>query len=65
MPNFERIFIKKDRHQPTSKEWNRLKIREREEKAKPENNGVNIQLDMKQRTLKRNGQIIDRFNPVF
>ena len=60
-----KIFIKRDIYPPTRKEWDRLRKREREEKAKPENNSANIVLDWKKRTLTRNGLTIDRFSPSF
>ena len=62
---FDRIFIKKDIYPPTRREWDRLRKREREEKANSINLGVKIELNWKERTLKRDGVIIDRFNPIF
>ena len=59
------IFIRKDTHPTLRYEANRLRIRERNEKANPENRNVNIQYDRKQRVLMRNGIIIDRFSPSF
>ena len=62
---FTDIYIKRDVHPTIRKELSRLRKREREENADPRNTGVTIVYDWKSRTLKRNGTIIDRFNPSF
>ena len=61
----KKVFIKKDIHPAVRKENGRLKAREREEKEKPENAGVNIVYDWKKRVLLREGMVIDRFSPRF
>ena len=43
----------------------RLRQREREEKTKPQNNGVQIVYDAKRRVLLRGDTVIDRFTPKF
>lgn len=60
-----RIYIRKDVHPAVRRENARLRKRERDEKEKPENIGVNIKYDWKERVLLRDGEIIDRFSPQF
>lgn len=60
-----RVYIKKDVHPAVRRENARLRKSEREEKEKPENVGVNIEYDWKNRVLLRNGVVIDRFMPHF
>ena len=43
----------------------RLRNREKEEKEKPENAGVNIEYDWRNRVLLRDGEVIDRYFPNF
>ena len=62
---FTDIYIKRDVHPTIRKELSRLRKREREERDDPVNSGATIVYDWKSRTLKRNGVIIDRFNPSF
>lgn len=59
------VYLKKDSHPAVRKEMARLKSREKEEKEKPENAGVNIVYDWKKRVLLRDGSVIDRFCPYF
>ena len=59
------IFIRKDIHPTLRFEANRLRIRERNEKANPENRNAEIKYDRKERVLIKNGIIIDRFRPAF
>ena len=59
------IFIRKDIHPTLRYEANRLRIRERDEKANPENRNADIKYDRKERVLTKNGVIIDRFRPAF
>ena len=63
--NCANIFIRKDVHPTLRHEANRLRIKEREEKEKPENIGAHIVYDRKERVLLRDGMIIDRFRPSF
>lgn len=63
--DYSRIYVKKDVHPAVRKEMARLRNREKEEKEKPENVGVNIYYDGKDRVLYRDGNIIDRYNPIF
>ena len=59
------IFIRKDTHPAIRCEMNRLRIKERNEKLKPENYGAEIKYDREGRVLMKDGIIIDRFCPVF
>ena len=59
------IFIRKDIHPTLRYEANRLRIRERDEKANPENRNADIKYDRKERVLTKNGVIIDRFRQAF
>ena len=60
-----RIYIKKDLHYTVRKELNRLKKRERQEKLNARNEEVDIKFDWKERVLKINGMIVDRYKPSF
>ena len=62
---FSTVYIKKDVHPAVRKETGRLRKREKEEKEKAENVGVNITYDWKNRVLLRDGVVIDRFMPRF
>ena len=62
---YKSVYIKKDVHPLVRLEWKRLKDREKEENEKPENVGRPAVLDSKTRTLLRDGQIIDRWQPNF
>lgn len=62
---FSTVYIKKDVHPAVRKETGRLRKREKEEKEKAENVGVNITYDWKNRVLLRDGVVIDRFTPRF
>ena len=63
--SLKNVYIKKDVHPAIRKENGRLRAREREEKEKPDNAGVNIVYDWKRRVLLRDGVIIDRYSPRF
>ena len=60
-----RIYIKKDLHYTVRRELNRLKRREMQEKDDPRNEGLNIRFDWKERVLKIDGMMVDRFKPSF
>ena len=60
-----KVYIKKDLHPTVRYEQNRLRKREKEEKAKSENTHCTISYDYKRRVLLRNNQVIDRFCPSF
>ena len=62
---YKKIYIKKDKHPTVRFEQNRLRKREKEEKEKPENALCKITYDYKERVLKKDGVIIDRFCPSF
>ena len=59
------MYIKKDIHPVVRKEIGRLRKKAKDEKAKAENVGATIVFDAKNRTVTRNGVIIDRFTPKF
>lgn len=59
------VYVKKDVHPAVRKEMARLRTRQREEKEKPQNVGVNITYDWKNRVLLRDGNVIDKFSPYF
>ena len=62
---YSRVYIKKDIHPVVRKEIGRLRKKAKDEKAKAENVGATIVFDAKNRTVTRNGVIIDRFTPKF
>ena len=62
---FGTIYMKKDVHPAVRKELGRLRKREREEREKPENQGVNILYDHQRRVLLRDGEVIDRYAPSY
>ena len=62
---FRRVYVKKDVHPAVSKEWKRLHDLEKNEKEKPENQGVEIKFDKDTRQLLRDGVVIDRFAPAY
>ena len=55
------VYIKKDIHPSVRKEWKRLRDVEDAEKKKPANQGADIKLDPKTRTITKNGTVIDRW----
>ena len=64
-PAYSRVYINKDIHPVVRREIGRLKKLTKDEKNKSENVGVNITYDAKNRVVKREGVIIDRFTPKF
>ena len=62
---YSAIYMKKDLHPAVRKETLRLREREKEEKNKPENVGVNIRYDWKNKVLLRDNEIIDKYAPSF
>ena len=62
---FTRVFIKKDIHPASRREMMRLKNRQREEKEKPDNQGVQIEYDWHDRVLLRDGVVINKYFPNF
>ena len=59
---FYKIFIKADELPAVRNEMNRLYQVFKAEKDKPENVGVEVRLNRKERTVTRNGQVIDKFS---
>jgi len=62
---YRKIFLKRDMQPETLKEWKRLHDTTHTEKAKPENIGHLIKLNPKERTVTRDGMIIDRWMSPF
>ena len=62
---FSHVYIKKDIHPCVRKERDRILKREKEEKRKPINEGIDIKYDWDDRVLRRDGVIIDRYRPSF
>ena len=60
---FKTIYIKKDVHPAVRKEWARLSEAEKLEKEKPENQGVTIRLDTRERKLYKDDVVIDSWTP--
>lgn len=58
---FYKIFIKADELPAVRKEMNRLYQVYKTERDKPENIGFEVKLNRKERTVTRNGQVIDKF----
>ena len=63
--DFQNIRVKKDTHPAVRKEWGRLFQCEKDEKAKPENAGHEIRLDVKNRQLLRDNEVIDAWKAKF
>lgn len=59
------IRIKKDSHPAVRKEWGRLHEAMRREKDKPANAACAIFIDYKNRELRRNHEVIDKFQSPF
>ena len=60
---FKTIYIKKDVHPAVRKEWARLREAEKLEKEKPENQGITIPLDTRERKLYKDDVVIDSWTP--
>ena len=58
---YESVYVKKDIHPSVRREWKRLRDVETSEKAKPANQGADIKLDPKTRTILRDGVVIDKW----
>ena len=64
-PAFKKVYVRKDVHPATRREWKRLKDAEKSEKEKPGNEASTITLDYKARVLLRDNVIIDRWKPTY
>ena len=62
---YSKIFIKKDLHPGISREIKRLKDVEKREKENPANIGRDVRYDWKERCVKVDDQIIDKYCPSF
>ena len=62
---YRKVYIKKDQHPAIRREYARLRTVEKIEKDKPQNQGIDISFNRDDRTLRRNGIIIDRFSLNF
>lgn len=58
------IKLKRDQHAAIRREWSRLRKVFDDENAKPENQD-RMEFDRKERVVKRDGQIIDSWKPIF
>ena len=61
----KRVYLKKDIHPGINREINTLRFVEKQEKAKPENEGRVVIFDQKERCVKIDDIIIDTFHPNF
>lgn len=59
---YDKVYIKKDVHPAVRQEWKRLRDAAAAEKDRPENQGCNIRLDVKERKLYRDDTVIDKWN---
>ena len=59
---YDSVYVKKDIHPSVRREWKRLRDLVDTEKVKPVNQGCDIKLDPKTRTVTRNGVVIDRWH---
>ena len=59
---YDKVYIKKDVHPAVRQEWKRLRDAAAAEKDRPENQGCNIRLVVKQRKLYRDDTVIDKWN---
>ena len=62
---YAKVYIRKDVHPATRREWKRLKDAEKSKKKKPENAASTISLDYKARVLLRDNVVIDRWKPTY
>jgi uncharacterized protein YdcH (DUF465 family) len=60
-----KVYVKKDMHPAWRREKERLWKMVRDERRKPENEGARIEYNAQQRSVTRNGLVIDRFHPKF
>ena len=58
---YKKIFIKKDMHPSVRTEWRRLREAEKAERERPENAGCNIQFNVRERKLYKDGVVIDKW----
>ncbi|MPC51897.1 hypothetical protein E2C01_045754 [Portunus trituberculatus] len=63
--HYTRIPVKKDVHPGVRKEWKLLRETEEREKERPENVCCVIRLDIRQRKLYCDNDVIDCWNPPF
>ena len=64
-PTLRAIRIKRDRHPAVRREWKRLFDVKTAEREKPENAGITIEVNKKERTVVRDGVVIDSWKPSF
>ena len=62
---YNKIFVKKDMHPGVRREFNRLRLSEKTEKEKPENEGRTVEYDHTTRTVTVDGVVVDRFRSSF
>ena len=59
----KKIYLKKDVHPSIRKEYNRLKIAEKEIRENPENQGRTVSYDKESRSISVDGTVVETFNP--
>ncbi len=59
---YDKVYIKKNVHPAVRHEWKRFQDAAAVEKGRPENQGCNIRLDVKERNLYRDDTVIDKWN---
>lgn len=62
---FKSVYIEKDRPPAERREMGRIRKVFKEEKAKPENQGRNVVLDHKNRSVLVDDKVVDKYNPSF
>ena len=62
---YNKIFVKKDMHPGVRWEFNRLRLSEKTEIDKPENEGRTVEYDHTTRTVTVDGVVVDRFRSSF
>lgn len=66
VPTLKHVYVKRDTHPAVREEWSRLHKAFKEEKTRPENEGCNIVFNKKEKSITRDGVVIDQWNkPVF
>ena len=59
---FKKVFIKKDQTPYERKEWTRLREALKREKGRPENAGMNVKINYRQKTVTVGDRIVEKGN---
>ena len=59
---FKKVFIKKDQTPHERKEWSRLRDALKREKARPENAGMNVKINYKEKTVTVGDRVVEKGN---